>query len=133
MKRILAVASGGGHWVQLLRCMPVFVQQDVAFVTVSPTYRSQVSGHRFYTVNDATRWNKFSLLMLVMRLLMIVLMRLSLKRFDHGHIVAYQSSGQQEKSRSVITQRFPAGLKILEFMDFSTSRCVAAQYCHLTY
>jgi UDP-N-acetylglucosamine:LPS N-acetylglucosamine transferase len=73
VKRILAVASGGGHWVQLLRCMPVLSQHDLAFVTVSPAYRSQVPSHRFYAVNDATRWNKFSLLTLALRLLIIVL------------------------------------------------------------
>jgi UDP-N-acetylglucosamine:LPS N-acetylglucosamine transferase len=73
MKKILAVASGGGHWVQLLRCMPAFDGHDVAFVTVNAAYRSQVPGHRFYAVNDATRWNKFALLMLAARLLMIVL------------------------------------------------------------
>ena len=73
MKKILAVASGGGHWVQLLRCMPAFAQHDVAFVTVNAAYRSQVAGHRFYAVNDATRWNKLALLMLAFRLMMIVL------------------------------------------------------------
>src|ERR1041384_4718989 len=72
MKKILAVASGGGHWAQLLRCMPAFDKHDVAFVTVYPAYRSQVEGHRFYAVNDATRWNKLALVMLALRLLMIV-------------------------------------------------------------
>ncbi len=71
-RRILAVASGGGHWVQLLRLLPAFDGHDVAFVTVSDAYRSEVSGRRFYAVNDATRWNKFGLLLLALRLLRII-------------------------------------------------------------
>lgn len=73
-RRVLAVASGGGHWVQLLRLLPAFEGCDTAFVTVSPAYRSQVSGHRFYVVNDATRWNKLGLLLMGWRLLRIIRM-----------------------------------------------------------
>ena len=71
--KVLAVASGGGHWVQLLRTLPAFADCDVAFVTVSDAYREQVSRHRFYAVNDATRWNKLGLLRLFARLVMIAL------------------------------------------------------------
>jgi len=70
--KILAVASGGGHWVQLLRLLPAFEGCDVVFITVNKAYRSQVSQHRFYAVNDATRWNKFALLLMGIRLAWIV-------------------------------------------------------------
>ena len=33
-KRILAIASGGGHWVELLRVRPAFDGGDVAWATV---------------------------------------------------------------------------------------------------
>ena len=36
----MAVASGGGHWVQLLRLTPAFVDLDLVFVTVNEAYRS---------------------------------------------------------------------------------------------
>jgi hypothetical protein len=41
-KKILAVSSGGGHWVQLLRLAPAFKGHDVVYVTVNRNYRGQV-------------------------------------------------------------------------------------------
>jgi UDP-N-acetylglucosamine:LPS N-acetylglucosamine transferase len=75
--RVLAVASGGGHWVQLLRLRPAFEGADVTFVTVSEQYRADVAediarGAAFLTVNDATRWNKFGLVKLAWRLFRII-------------------------------------------------------------
>ncbi len=70
--RVLAVASGGGHWVQLMRLRPVLLEADTAFVTVSDMYREDVPGARFYTVRDATRWNKFALIGQALRLLRIL-------------------------------------------------------------
>ena len=72
-KRVLAVSSGGGHWVQLLRLYPVLAKHDAAFVTVVEASRTQVPGHRFYRVNDATRWNKIGLIILALRLAVIIL------------------------------------------------------------
>lgn len=69
----MAVSSGGGHWVQLLRLAPAFDSCDVAFVTVNHAYRSQVSGHRFYAVNDATRWNKIALIKMTLALAFIII------------------------------------------------------------
>ncbi len=71
-KRVLAVASGGGHWVQLLRVVPAFADQDVAYVTVNRLSRDDVAGARFHLVNDATRWNKFGLALMLVRLLWIM-------------------------------------------------------------
>ena len=76
--RLMAVSSGGGHWVQLLRLVPAFAQCDVTFVTVRDSYRAQVADHRFYAVNDATRWNKFGLIALTLKLAWI-----SLKEMPH--------------------------------------------------
>ena len=72
-RRILAVSSGGGHWVELMRTMPAFEGADVAFVTVNRAYRSEVPGHRFYTVKDATRWNKIAVAMMALRVLLILM------------------------------------------------------------
>ena len=72
-KRVLAVASGGGHWVQLLRLRPAFEDQDVAYVSVHPDYSNDVTGYRFFVINDATRWNKVGLVRMAIRLLVIFL------------------------------------------------------------
>jgi len=66
--KVLAVASSGGHWVQLRRVIPAFAESEVVYVTVLESYRSQVPQNRFYTVNDATRWNKPALVLLALRL-----------------------------------------------------------------
>lgn len=60
--KLLAVSSGGGHWVQLLRIKHAFEGCSVTFVTVHESYRKQVQDHNFYVVNDANRWDKVGLL-----------------------------------------------------------------------
>lgn len=61
-RKLLAVASGGGHWIQLLRIVPAFQDCDVTFVTTHESYRSQVDGYRFLTVTDSNLATKFRLL-----------------------------------------------------------------------
>jgi len=58
--------------VQLLRLMPALEGCDVVFVTVNGVYHSDVPGHRFYVVNDATRWNKCGLVLMGLRLWWII-------------------------------------------------------------
>jgi len=68
--RIMAVASGGGHWVQLQRVMPAFEGHDVTFVTINPTYKADVPGERVLIVRDSTRWNKLGLIILGFQILL---------------------------------------------------------------
>ncbi len=71
--RVLAVASGGGHWIQLLRLRSAFECCDVAFVTVERGYREGLpASSRFYVVRDATRWDRLALVVLVLQLAWIV-------------------------------------------------------------
>jgi UDP-N-acetylglucosamine:LPS N-acetylglucosamine transferase len=70
--KLLAISSGGGHWVQLLRIKQAFENCEVVFVTVHDSYRAQVPNHTFYTVNDANRWNKIALLKAARRLAGII-------------------------------------------------------------
>lgn len=70
--KLLAVSSGGGHWVQLLRIKPAFEHCEVTFVTVHDSYRAQVPDHKFYLVNDANRWTKVALLKAARRIAWIV-------------------------------------------------------------
>ncbi|UYV11699.1 MAG: hypothetical protein NCW75_10360 [Phycisphaera sp.] len=71
--RVLAIASGGGHWVQLLRLRPAFEGARVTYVSVRPAYASDVPGERFIAINDATRWDKVGLLKMALRLVFIML------------------------------------------------------------
>jgi UDP-N-acetylglucosamine:LPS N-acetylglucosamine transferase len=72
-RRILAVASTGGHWVQLCRLRPAFEGHDVAYLTTDPGHRDEVPGARFYVVGDANRWNKLALLRSAARIAWVVL------------------------------------------------------------
>lgn len=73
--RVLAVASGGGHWTELMRISSAFEGHDVTYVTVDATYRDEVPGARFFVVRDATRWNKVGLLILGLQLAWVLLRR----------------------------------------------------------
>jgi exopolysaccharide biosynthesis glucuronosyltransferase PssD len=73
-QRILAVASGGGHWVQLLRLQPALAGEDVAYVTVNAASRSEIGAARFYVIPDATRWSRLGLLRLAIRIAWICLL-----------------------------------------------------------
>jgi len=72
-RRVLAIASGGGHWVQLRRTMPAFEGCDVAFVSVYADYAQDVPGFRFYDVPDMTRMNLPKLAVLGPKLARILL------------------------------------------------------------
>jgi UDP-N-acetylglucosamine:LPS N-acetylglucosamine transferase len=61
-RRILAVASSGGHWVQLRRLSPAFEGHDVAYLTTDEGHRAEVGGARFHTVVDANRWERLKLM-----------------------------------------------------------------------
>lgn len=71
--KVLAVASGGGHWVQLRRIAPAFAGAEVVYVTVEPSYRAEVGDARFRLVLDATRWNKLKLVWMLLQMFWIVL------------------------------------------------------------
>lgn len=61
MVKVLAVASGGGHWVQLRRLQPAFAGANVTWVSTQPDYKSEV-GANFYSVKDASLWDKLGLI-----------------------------------------------------------------------
>ena len=57
--KVLAISSGGGHWVQLRRVTSAFEGFELVYVTVNETYRTDVPGSRVRIVRDATRWDRF--------------------------------------------------------------------------
>ncbi|MBP7936272.1 MAG: UDP-N-acetylglucosamine--LPS N-acetylglucosamine transferase [Phycisphaerae bacterium] len=70
--RVLAVASGGGHWIQLMRLRPAFEGMEVTYLTTLAGYRNQVAPARFYVVRDANRWNKPGLILQAARIAWLV-------------------------------------------------------------
>ena len=65
-KTIVAIASQGGHWVQLRRMRAAWAGCHVIYVTTQEGYRAEVARSEpdalFLTVPDANLWQKFRLL-----------------------------------------------------------------------
>jgi hypothetical protein len=53
--RVLALSSGGGHWVQLNRIKPAFAGCDVTYATVHRSYEADVDGAPFHKIPDCNR------------------------------------------------------------------------------
>lgn len=70
--KILAVASGGGHWVQLRRLRPAFEGHDVVYVTVAGGPEDGLGRANVIYVNDATAWTKAKLALLGARMVLIM-------------------------------------------------------------
>lgn len=54
-KRVLAIASGGGHFIQLMRLSPAWEGHDVSIATVDPSSRALVGVAPFFTFRDVSR------------------------------------------------------------------------------
>jgi UDP-N-acetylglucosamine:LPS N-acetylglucosamine transferase len=70
-KRVLAVASGGGHWVQMMRLRPVFDAHSTFYVTTMPGLAVMAGVTSSAVVRDASRRHPFSVLLLVFQLLVL--------------------------------------------------------------
>jgi hypothetical protein len=70
--KILALSSGGGHWVQMLRLRPAFEGCEVVFATVKEGYREDVADAEFRVVPDSNRWNKFALVKTALAILLLL-------------------------------------------------------------
>jgi len=82
--RVLAVASSGGHWVQLFRMRQSWAGLDVDFVTTTPDWRSEVvrdaaeRGERqpgYFVVTEANRHQKLRLLRSLIEIAAIIVRR----------------------------------------------------------
>jgi len=71
--RVMAVASGGGHWIQLLRLRPAFAECDVTYVTTVSSYHAAVQDADFRLVTEATGATKLRLFVLAMQLLWLMI------------------------------------------------------------
>jgi UDP-N-acetylglucosamine:LPS N-acetylglucosamine transferase len=54
-KRVLAIASGGGHFIQLMRLSPAWEGHAVSIATVDPSSRALVGDAPFFTFRDVSR------------------------------------------------------------------------------
>lgn len=60
MTKVFAVASVGGHWIQLLRiAKPLEKEFDVAYLSTHEKCGAMVDGHRFYKIPDFSRWDAY--------------------------------------------------------------------------
>lgn len=80
--RILAVASAGGHWVQLMRLRPAWKGLEVIYVTtdpdVAPILRAEarLAGEaepRLRVIEEGNRWQKRKLVKQLLQLFVIML------------------------------------------------------------
>lgn len=72
--KILAIASGGGHWIQLLRLRPAFAGARVTYATVNRESELDVDGSRFFSFPDANRDRKLALLCQILKIAWIVVL-----------------------------------------------------------
>ncbi|SMY09309.1 hypothetical protein [Flavimaricola marinus] len=81
-KRVLAVASGGGHWIQLLRLKPAWDGCQVSYVTTTNGFRADLVAEAqakdlpipgYWVVSEANRKQKLRLLRQLLKLTWIVL------------------------------------------------------------
>lgn len=61
-KRVLAVASGGGHWQQMMLMRPAFAHHDVLYLTTLPGLPEQFGATPARIVPDCNRNEKVAIL-----------------------------------------------------------------------
>ena len=63
MKKVLAVASIGGHWIQLLRiARPMEGHYEMVYVSTHPKCATMVEGQKFCQTTDFSRSNAWKLI-----------------------------------------------------------------------
>lgn len=80
-RRILAVASSGGHWIQLRRMATAFPAGETTWVSTSGGHRSEVLPDRFRIVPDCNRWDKIAVVRSALKMAWLVM------RFRPTHVV----------------------------------------------
>ena len=73
LRPILAIASGGGHWKQLLCLRDAWDRLPVVYATVSEVYRADVDPAPFFVIPDGNIQTKIALFRMSIRLLSLAL------------------------------------------------------------
>ena len=72
-KRILLVASAGGHWVQLSRLSPAFEDYDAFYATTFAGVEAPSGCRPVATISDASRSRPDKILMLLLQLTRLII------------------------------------------------------------
>jgi UDP-N-acetylglucosamine:LPS N-acetylglucosamine transferase len=73
MKKVIAAASFGGHWIQLQRLKPLFDRYDTTYISTRPDAGASLLPNRYMTVIDAASDSKFRLALLFLQALIITI------------------------------------------------------------
>jgi UDP-N-acetylglucosamine:LPS N-acetylglucosamine transferase len=65
MRKVMAVASGGGHWVELRRIVPAFAGSEVVYISTEPLADADLAPARYYAVRNVTRKNRLGFAVIV--------------------------------------------------------------------
>ena len=72
-RKILAIASGGGHWVQMRRIMPAFEGLEVCYASVDSSSAADMPGRTYYAIRNVSRRDRFGFAVLLWQLVRILL------------------------------------------------------------
>ena len=72
--KLLAVASKGGHWIELQRITGSLEKEfEVVYCSTHPGYKAVVgSNNRYYNISDFSRWNAWRILYGYVEMLKII-------------------------------------------------------------
>ncbi|HLN53773.1 MAG TPA: glycosyltransferase [Lentimicrobium sp.] len=70
--KILAVASAGGHWIQLLRLRKAFEGAEIIYVSTHKASHMSENKDKYYSIIDANRWNKLKLIQMAYQVKTII-------------------------------------------------------------
>ncbi len=72
--KVLAISSGGGHWVELLRLRPAFEGCKVTYASVLEGYRADLGDDAdFRVVHNGNLWHKIDLLHSALEIIWLLL------------------------------------------------------------
>ncbi|MCK5728651.1 MAG: UDP-N-acetylglucosamine--LPS N-acetylglucosamine transferase [Methylococcales bacterium] len=72
-KKILFISSSGGHWIEILRLRAAFVDCDAHYISTDKSYNESLSSGQFYSVRDASRWDKIGLVLQALRIFYLLI------------------------------------------------------------
>ncbi len=72
-RKVLAVSSGGGHWVELGRLRAAFAGLEVVYASTDPSAAAGFDGARRYVVRNVTRRDRWGFAVTIWQLLRILL------------------------------------------------------------
>lgn len=72
MKKLLAVASEGGHWIQLMRLRPAFEDMNPVYVSTNPGLAKAFSIRNFRIIPDANMDKKAKLVWVLLKAFLLV-------------------------------------------------------------